>query len=332
MTATFYLGEQSSISIIDFKAFLDGSRRLEVSNAIVTSFKETGFVYLINHGVPKDKIDGMFEWSNRFFSQSLETKKLAPHPLEGTHHRGYSHVGMEKVSQHVYDPDEQKTLRQVADMKESFESGREDDEVQPNIWLPEEYPLLMSTNLGQICYGVEMNILRASAIGLGLPEDYLTNFHTKADNQLRLLRYPSVPLESLERDEIVRISAHSDYASITLLFQDHIGGLEVEDPKRPGSFKPATPVPGSMVVNAGDFMARWSNDTIRSTVHRVRAPPGLKTDNGMTPERYSIPYFCASDLDTVVDCLPGTYSDDNPKKYEAISAKQYIMKRLATAY
>ncbi|KAK7455781.1 hypothetical protein VKT23_010812 [Stygiomarasmius scandens] len=240
MTATFYLGEQSSISIIDFKAFLDGSRRLEVSNAIVTSFKETGFVYLINHGVPKDKIDGMFEWSNRFFSQSLETKKLAPHPLEGTHHRGYSHVGMEKVSQHVYDPDEQKTLRQVADMKESFESGREDDEVQPNIWLPEGIlPGFKEACLDffWICYGVEMNILRASAIGLGLPEDYLTNFHTKADNQLRLLRYPSVPLESLERDEIVRISAHSDYASITLLFQDHIGGLEVEDPKRPGSFK-----------------------------------------------------------------------------------------------
>lgn len=33
-----------------------------------------------------------------------------------------------------------------------------------------------------------------------------------------------------------------------------------------------------------------TNDNIRSTIHRVRAPPGLSTEDGMTPERYSIPY------------------------------------------
>lgn len=83
---------------------------------------------------------------------------------------------------------------------------------------------------------------------------------------------------------------------------------------------------------------RWSNDTIRSTIHRVRAPPGLidRDGNGLTPERYSIPYFCCVDFDTIVDAVPGTYSDDPevgmPKKYEAISAREYIMKRLAASY
>lgn len=36
-----------------------------------------------------------------------------------------------------------------------------------------------------------------------------------------------------------------------------------------------------------------SNDTIRSTIHRVRAPLNLKTEDGMTPDRYSIPYVCS---------------------------------------
>jgi len=51
----------------------------------------------------------------------------------------------------------------------------------------------------------------------------------------------------------------------------------------------------------------------------------------MTPERYSIAYFCCADFDTTVDCIPGTWSDNEnegrPKKYEPISAKEYIMKK-----
>ncbi len=59
-----------------------------------------------------------------------------------------------------------------------------------------------------------------------------------------------------------------------MLLQDHAGGLEVEDPHNPGEFKvsscfpsfrrrriiilqqAATPIPGSLVINAGDFLMR----------------------------------------------------------------------------
>jgi len=179
---------------------------------------------------------------------------------------------------------------------------------------------------------VQLKILSAVAVGLHLDEDFFSKNHTTPDNQLRLLHYPAVPAEALEKDAIARIGAHSDFGSITLLLQDNVGGLEVEDPNHPGNFIAATPVPGALIVNAGDFMQRWSNDTIRSTVHRVRSPLGKVGPDGTIPERYSIPYFCCVDLNTVVDCLPGTFSDENPKKYEPISAYQYIMKRLAASY
>lgn len=45
---------------------------------------------------------------------------------------------MEKVVKDVFDEDELKARRANApDVKESFESGREDDVAMPNIWLPD---------------------------------------------------------------------------------------------------------------------------------------------------------------------------------------------------
>ena len=45
---------------------------------------------------------------------------------------------MEKISQHIYDETALEAHRAKApDVKESFECGRENDEVMPNIWLPE---------------------------------------------------------------------------------------------------------------------------------------------------------------------------------------------------
>lgn len=53
-----------------------------------------------------------------------------------------------------------------------------------------------------------------------------------------------------------------------------------------GTFVDATPIEGTVVVNAGDLLARWSNDTIKSTVHRVVEPP--RKEGVVYPPRYSI--------------------------------------------
>lgn len=51
------------------------------------------------------------------------------------------------------------------------------------------------------------------------------------------------------------------YGSLTLLFQDLVGGLEVQD--KAGNFIPATPVPDTVVVNIGDLFQRYSNNVSR---------------------------------------------------------------------
>lgn len=84
------------------------------------------------------------------------------------------------------------------------------------------------------------------------------------------------------------------------------------------------------MVSSGDFLQRWSNDTLKSTLHRVRCPPDFTGD--ITPARYSIPYFFKADADRVIDCLPGTFGPDKPKKYEPVSVFSYIAARLNAAY
>lgn len=62
------LGQIGNISIVDFAPFLDGSNKQGVADAVLASFKEIGFVYLVNHGLADDKIKGMFEWVSKLCS------------------------------------------------------------------------------------------------------------------------------------------------------------------------------------------------------------------------------------------------------------------------
>ena len=105
----------ADIPIIDFSKFIHGSRedKQHVARELDNEFQTVGFVYLKNHGVPSDMVNECFTWSKRFFDLPLSTKMLAPHPPGGSHHRGYSAPGVEKVSQHVFDANELYKLREV---------------------------------------------------------------------------------------------------------------------------------------------------------------------------------------------------------------------------
>ncbi|OJT13986.1 UPF0676 protein [Trametes pubescens] len=208
------LGDAHGIAVLDFGSFLDGSARDDVARAMVDSFKRVGFVYLVNHGIPKDKIRAMFDWSKRFFAQPMEVKQQAPHPPSGTHHRGYSAPGVEKVVQHIYDKDALQEVRAKAlDVKESFECGWEESKSMPNIWLPD----------GTLS-GFKEACLDFYWVGMVIKLELILPWGG------------SVPVQELLDEKITRIDAHSDFGSITLLLQDDVGGLEIEDPNNPGQF------------------------------------------------------------------------------------------------
>lgn len=111
-------------------------------------------------------------------------------------------------------------------------------------------------------------LLKALALGIGLDdEEYLVKFHSGHENQLRLLHYPPLPAATLEKELAKRMPAHTDWGTLTILFQDEVGGLEIEDPREKGRFVGATPVEGSVVMNVGDLLQRWSNGMLAEGLH-----------------------------------------------------------------
>jgi isopenicillin N synthase-like dioxygenase len=100
-------------------------------------------------------------------------------------------------------------------------------------------------------------------------------------------------------------AAHVDSGFITLLAQDGVPGLEVED--RAGNWSGVPPTERTLVVNFGKLLERWTGGRVRATRHRV---------TGSGTERYSIPFFYEPAVDAVIAPLglgqsftPVTYGD-----------------------
>lgn len=278
--------------LIDFSKFLNGApeQRKETADAILKGFQTAGFIYLSNLPIAPATRAHVFDTSATFFNQLSEAQKLALGWTSPEANRGYSAPGREKTTQLVDAAEVAKLKQGNPDIKESFEIGRESDPAYENRW-PDEAAIPAVAGFRETmaafhkqCAEIHVEVMRAIAVGMGLDERYFDSFVDDGDNTLRLLHYPAVKSEVFKINPgQVRAGAHSDYGSITLLFQDSAGGLQVQSPS--GEYVDATPIEGTCVVNAGDLLARWSNDTIKSTVHRVVEPP-RKTDE--YPPRYSI--------------------------------------------
>ena len=260
-----------------------------------------GFFYITGHAVPPALLADVFAQLRQLFALP-RADKLAiarTHPLV---ERGWEPLGSQ-----VLEPGAR------PDLKEAFGIGPLGDPDWPNLWpeaLPALEPLLM--RYFALCRDQAIDLMRLLALSLDLPDDHFDGFCREPLCGLRALRYPPQPpkAEALQRGA----GAHPEFGALTLLAQDDAGGLELFDPDA-GWFA-AEPLPGTMVVNLGDMIPRWTNDRYRSTVHRVINRSGR--------ERYSLPFFFDGNPSARIECLPTCQSLDDPPGYPPISVAEHI--------
>ncbi|KAA8652590.1 hypothetical protein EYZ11_002382 [Aspergillus tanneri] len=319
------------IPIIDFSPFRSGTPadKHAVAVSIVDAFKSSGFLYLKDHGIPSSVVSEVFGSSARFFARPQNQKDSLGWTTPQAN-RGYVKTGQEKLTL----PGEE-IIQATPDLKETMEIGREGVDGLPNHWpddMDDEGKRFKEAMLSffDMCKSLHMKLMRAIALGMSLPEHFFDSYVDQGDNTLRLLHYPAVSRDVFKANPSqVRAGEHSDYGSITLLFQDGRGGLQARSPK--GTFVNVMPIADTVVINAGDLLSRWSNDVIKSTRHRVVEPPKTVDDGVIDtyPDRYSVAYFCNPNFNKFIEAIPGTYGEHQQQaKYPGITAGDYLVQRL----
>ncbi|KAM4057406.1 2OG-Fe(II) oxygenase superfamily protein [Hirsutella rhossiliensis] len=324
----------SGVRTVDFARFFsdDAKVRARLCEELVGCLATVGFVKLINHGIGGDEIRQAFDINRRFFRLAPEAKEKAAHPPEPNPHRGYSYVGQEKLSMvKDYEKGSREVL-DVFDVKESYDQGPAVDELYPNRWPDEDdVPGFRATasSFYQRCHEAHQDILRALAMGLGLGATFLLDLCEPNSSEMRLNHYPGGPVSAMGRGAR-RISEHTDFGTMTLLFQDSVGGLEVEDQRQPGSyFAVPRESPDEMIVNVGDCLQRWTNDGFRSASHRVVLPDD---QDAWVDDRYSIAYFGKPSRAQPVGSRRELLRDGEEPRYENMTAWEYNQEKLVRTY
>lgn len=298
-----------SIPVIDFAGMLEDSAdlRMQVAQEVDRCARKVGFMYLKNFGIAPETIEAAKSTARRFFAQSLEAKEQYAYNQELNF--GYHGIGKEAL-----DPTKPK------DLKETFTMRNAPALKDPSAW-PSTLYQQVSVDFFNDCHRLADRLMSAFALALELPPDHFSDKHTGLTQTLRLLHYP--PSESAAEGQM-GAGAHTDYGSTTFVFQDASGGLEVMN--QAGEWVAAPPIEGTIVVNTGDLLARWTNDLYRSTPHRVKVRPAAAAAG-----RLSIAFFNDPDPEVLVETLPSCMSAENPSKYPPITAHAHILERIAAS-
>lgn len=299
---------------LSLNAYIDGTPAQR--NAFITDFfnglKEYGFIVLKDHPISNDLLNRAYALVKDFYALPVETKTKYALKDKGFQ-RGYTPFAQENAKNSP-----------VKDLKEFWHVGREltpghryEQQYPPNVW-PSEVPEFRETmsliyreldRVGQI-------MLEALTGPLQVPADFFAKMASEGNSILRLLHYPPIP-EGVD-PRCIRAAAHEDINLITILVSATSSGLQLLD--RDGTWLDIDSDPNSLIVDAGDMLARITNDVIPSTTHRVVNPEGPNT------ARYSMPFFMHPNPDALLTCLPSCRGEG--EKYPPIASQDFLMQRL----
>ncbi len=311
--ATAQHTQKDSIPVVDLSSLQNGQDPDSVALALHAASQNLGFIYVKAHGISDRLIADARRAAFAFFRQSDDKKSDV---LISPQHRGWLKPGAAKMGDNA-----------KADLKESFIWGHQgadgptlnDHPLRgPNQW-PASVPLMEQAAMAyfESAHDVAYLLMRGFARGLNLEDNFFLRTCTHPLSRASFVYYPPQP-ESAGESQF-GVAPHTDFGVLTVLCQDNTGGLQVED--KEGNWIHAPPIDGTLVVNVGDLLCRWTGGAYKSTPHRVVNTSGQ--------ERLSLVLAFDPDPDTVIDAndIPGLSSNE-----ESITCGEYLQWRFAKAF
>ena len=305
------------IPTLDISAYLAGSvGGLEQAAHDLHEISTTvGFFYLRGHGIPQGVIDAIFRETKRFHELPEDVKSRVPRINHDGFKSGY-HGLFEKrpaAKVNIINDAKPNMLAKFSVNREGGSGGlsmsEDERRIERNVW-PENLPGFKDAVMD---YHHRIETLARSFLPLwakclSLPLDYFEPYFATPHLTLSLLHYP--PQKEIGNRQY-GIAPHTDNSLMTFLAQSNVPGLAVRMPS--GHWRLVEAVPGTLLINTGNLLVRWTNGTYLSTKHRVI--------NTNTVDRYSIPLFFGPSGDALIECVPTCTGPDRPPLYEPITYK-----------
>jgi len=278
-----------------------------------------GFFVVTNHNVKEELIENAREHAKAFFSRPIEEKLALRLDPKEKHLKGYVPLGAEASDVANLSLTGKKAVPK--DLMESFQVG--DPSFVENKY-PENATELKET-LESIYVATRkqgQDLLTLIGKAIGTTDGFFEEKHGGGENRsvMRITKYPSLSTFGLSHSDdspTLRIGPHRDLGSITLLFQDEQGGLQVQLENE--QWVHVVPVRNSIVVNLGNLMRRYCNGIFRSSIHRV-----VSNEKSNDSDRYSVILFINPDDASFVEPMPNCISETRPAGWEKINAGAYM--------
>ena len=307
------------IPTIDLQGLETPEGCVRIGRDLDRTYGALGFAYVVNHDVPREALDGVFEASARFHALPVAAKQAI---AVNRFHRGYLGFasGTDRASsiEAAAHPNFSESFIKLHEPTPDAPGDRGNPLDGPNQW-PDGLAGFKETVLA---YEAQVErlaqcLIRAIAEALAGDASALDPAFARPTTWLRLLHYPARPSDA--PSGLYGSAPHTDFGALTILAQDQAGGLQVRDPG--GAWIDVPPKPGAFVVNTGDAVPVWGGGRWRSTPHRVVNPHGR--------ERYSVAYFFDPGFDARIAPLDPSYASPEMKGFRF---GDHVMAQLDATY
>ncbi|GMI67592.1 gibberellin 20 oxidase 2 [Hibiscus trionum] len=240
--------------LIDLEGFIKGD---EIATAkaiqlVRTACTKHGFFQVINHGVDADLIQAVYREINSVFELPFDKKLGFRQKLGG--YTGFSSAHADRFSSNL-------------PWKETFSFGYNSnsdviDYFTSTVGQDFEHVGRVYQKYCEKMRELSLIIMELLALSLGVDRSHYRNFFEDGTSVMRCNNYPPCKNSSVT----FGTGPHCDPNSITLVHQDHVGGLEVFTGEKWVAVPPRQDV---FAINIGDTFTAFCNGRYRSCVHRA---------------------------------------------------------------
>ncbi|KAJ0093392.1 hypothetical protein Patl1_25153 [Pistacia atlantica] len=272
-----------------------GGKHEEIVDQVRSASETWGFFQVVNHGIPLNVFEGMVEGVVKFHEQDVEVKK-----------EWYTRDVKRKVTFNSnFDLYRSKAANWRDTLSFSMSASENFD--------PQLLPAALRDAATEYAENVRKlgdTLFELLSEALGLKPDHLKALECAGKCTFVCHYYPACPQPKLT----MGASSHSDPSFLTVLLQDHVGGLQV---LHENQWADAPPIPGALVVNIGDYLQILSNDKFKSVDHRVLA-------NNVAPRVSVACFFTGSSSvhEKSYGPLEELISEENPPVYKNFTVSE----------